>query len=577
MSSLYIGKGTAVSGKPDQQADIIMPLSCFKSSRKPPTGEHLMETTWGNVFYSQRRQTKVSYQILQWFTLKAIMDDCRDHIDAEVARLQLASQSPKAAADLLSPETDAEFTFLDVIRADIHDQLKNHPWIVNGLARMIRQRWLHLATGAGLFAKGLMIMPDDTLPDGVVCSPDLTQEPVIAFPYPCLSWWDIKILDVRFSHDHTEPGTVWMNTATAASMQRDFDGDYCQFLYCSEYQAMASEVREWHTTRTPPIIPKATKRKASHWNNLPRVAMDSMTCPLGWVTNLITKSNAVGRLDLCSQLAAESQIAVDGLKFDVSNNWRLLRTAQKELPELDWLKEAKSRRTFLHETMSSGSDTIGQLVAYVAPNWTPPQQLARPIEEYAHLMPKPEECQYLGDYAFLAYQNYGKAIAGILAMDDPDEQQREISQLIRTVREWASRLNNPEQVFLHLWQIAHRQRSQDAPPATASICFHAFTERICERLQSPAAAPEVIAIVGLHHNAYNTPNALRRLSGLVDTLTVAETTLKGHVRSIAYLAGKALGIVSSETPTMPGSYPRRLIWNGNASKKSLGTIYASAP
>ena len=574
-AGLYLAKGTAAPGEDDQLADLIIPLSAFKSSRKPPLGAHLWQATWGNVFFSQRRRTKVSYQVLQWFSFGAIMADCETHIETEIARLQLASKSPKAASQLVRPDTDVEFTLLDVIKADVHDQLHSHPWIVNGLARMLRQRWLHLATGAGLTATGLMGLPDDTLPDNTVASPDLKQGLVIAFRYPIRNWSDIRLMDVVFDRD-CPPGAVLMNTATAASMAGDFDGDYFNFMDAAEYPTMASEVREWHVTREAPDIPKATTRKASHWRNLARVAYESMNCPLGWVTNLITKANAIGELSLCNRLAIESQVAVDGLKFAVKNDWRLLKECQKALPKLAWLRDLKDNATFTSHAMRGGSDTIGRLIAHVAPNWTAPNLLARPLEEYQYLMPKPAESQKLGDYAFDAYVRYGRAVAGLMEIDDDDERKRELSHLIRETRKWANGLNNPEQVALHMWQIAHRHRDDDTR-ATGSICFHAFAPLICDRLRSPAVAPEVFTVVGLQHNAYHTPQALDGLNGLTAVLTVTDTKLNNRIRSMVHLNGRALGIVSSETPVMPGFYPRQLLWNGNVTPTSLGSVYASAP
>jgi len=563
----WLAKGTVAPGEQGQAADVILPLSAFKSAAKPPLGTHSMNVVWGSVFFSKRRRTRVSYQFLQWFSFEAVMADCREHIEAETARLVEASKSPKAMVDLMSPTTDAEFTFLNVIKADVHDQLRSHLWVVNGLARMLRQRWLHLATGAGLFAKGLMGMPDEDLPDGVVASADLKEGPVIAFRYPVRSWADIRLLEVRFD-ESLPPGTAWMNTRTAAAMAGDFDGDYFNFLSASQYPTMASEVRSWHLTRDVPVIPKATKRKASGWEDFTRVAYDSMACPLGWVTNLITRAVAAGESDAADSLAAQSQISVDMLKWDVTPNWKMLRVMHKRLPRLPWLEQLKDREVFLSKPMGGAADTIGRLIAHTAPSWQPPQLLARPLEEFAYLVPKCNSPK-LRAYAAQAYRQYAQRVSGIMEIEDGDERVAELSALIRSVKAWADSLNQPEEVFKALWQLAHRKRSDDQAPSTGSIVFHAFEGLACDRLRSPAAAPEVVTVVGLKHHGWR--DGLSQLKGTVDKLVVEETVLKGQIRSLAYLAGKALGIVSSETPTMPGIYERRLLWNG------AGAVYASQP
>ncbi|MCK4299447.1 MAG: hypothetical protein KAX80_07935, partial [Planctomycetes bacterium] len=180
----YLAKGTALTYSSPillENADLIIPLSSFKSAKKPEPGTYQWEdATWGTVSRSKPLNVKVGYQILQWFSKAALEADVMPLVANQIEVLLEAGRSAKVATALLGlTDVKAELDILEVIRADKFDRLRGHPWIVRGLTQMLRRRWLHLALGAGLHATGLMGMPDDDLPDGVVCSPHLKEGPVI--------------------------------------------------------------------------------------------------------------------------------------------------------------------------------------------------------------------------------------------------------------------------------------------------------------------------------------------------------------------------------------------------------------
>jgi hypothetical protein len=75
----YLAKGTMITyapHAPPMQTDVIIPLSAFKSARKPTLGMHYWpEVYLGIQGWSERRQVKLSYTVLQWFSRRTI--DCR--------------------------------------------------------------------------------------------------------------------------------------------------------------------------------------------------------------------------------------------------------------------------------------------------------------------------------------------------------------------------------------------------------------------------------------------------------------------------------------------------------------------
>ena len=353
----YLAKGTAITYADPRvmDADLIIPLSSFKSAKKPEPGLYEWEdVTWGTVSRSKELQVKVGYQILQWFSKEAIEKDVMPHVEEQIEVLLEAGRSAKVATALLNLNgVKADFNMLKVIRADKFDRLRGHPWIVRGLTTMLRQRWMHLALGAGLHAMGLMGMPDDDLPDGVVASPHLKEGPVIAFRYPVRSWADIRLWDATPSEHQAHEGCVWMNHKTAGSILGDFDGDYYCFLSAADFPHLVDEIRQWQETRQqPPSISQKVghesyTRLASPWEDLPRVAMDQTNNPLGLITWLIAAAVASDHLDIADTLVAELQLAVDSWKYDLQNDWSVIDKAGEEVEPPAWLTDRNSREAFL--------------------------------------------------------------------------------------------------------------------------------------------------------------------------------------------------------------------------------------
>jgi len=637
----YLAKGTALTYEQPtllERADLIIPLSAFKSVRKPQLGTfQWQDVTWGTVAKSKKRQVKVSYQVLQWFSKAAIQADVMPHVEEQIDLLLEAGRSAKAAAALLKldrkddldiewqdevlaeettgSETEfrllhppvkldslvvyvdgapitsysidldagiinptagipagkritasyvqlkAEFNMLEIIKADKFDRLRGHPWIVRGLTQMLRRRWMHLALGAGLFATGLQGVPDDALPNGVVASPDLSEGPVIAFRYPVRSWADVKIWDVDFSQHQEHTGVVWMNHATAAEVAGDFDGDYYCFLSAAQFPALANEVRRWHTERTPPEMVKSEARRASDWDELPRVAMEQTNNLIGLITWLTSAAVSSDRLDIADSLAPQAQVAVDRFKFAVAHDWDVIRKAGQEVEPPGWLKDRNSQVAFIERPMNVDecNDTISVIARRVASAWESPKLRCRPLQEFVPLFPRRKE--HIAA-ARRSNQRWGKRIAEAIETGNLDEV---MPELLAVLRDWVETVEDKDAWAAALWRVAH---SSKHPEATASLPFHAFPDIVADQLQGPPRPPQVIAIVGLQHHEW--ADALPALSGQSELITVVDTVFDDVTRSLVRVAGLTLGLVSSETPCLPGFYARRLVWNES------GCVYATA-
>lgn len=556
----WLAKGTVMYGEGGQRPDLILPLSCFKSERVPPVGLHSMQAVFGTTFLSKERTVNVSYQFAQRFSAEAIMADCRIKIDAAIERLKAATVSPKAMAELLSPETEAEFNLMEIIRSDVHDQLRAHPWVVTGMNRMLRRRWLQLATGAGLKGKGYMGLPDERLPFGTVRCSSMESDRQIAWRYPNIRPESVLLVKVVYDAD-VPPGAVMLSMETAAAMEGDVDGDMYCFLCAHEYAHMAAEVAEWHKSPVAPIVISATRREGVE-ADMPQIAYDSALSSLGRAVDLSTRAQAAGDMDAVADLAIQIQLAVSSLKHNCEPDRRLLSAMDKRLPKIPWLQGIRQTKTFLTEPLVSGPDTIGQIIAYVAPHWQPPQALSRPLVEYQRLVPYADSA-----IAVKAYRHYAQQVNRIMALQGEGERQRELTRVLKVIRKWADELVDPEPVLRQLWYLSHRKRDKDMPWSIGSICFQLFPGMVAELLKGPPVAPEVFMIAGLGYHDWR--NQLEHLPSQA-VVTVTDTQIGEYARSLASVCGKPLGVVSTETPVQPGFYHRKLIFNGQAA------VYAAA-
>jgi len=494
----YLAKGTMITYAPwanSMSADLIIPRSAFKSAEKPERGMHYWhDATLGTAFWSRPLQVKVSYTVLQWFSTRTIEHDVMPHVQQQLARLLAAGHSTQAVVDLLSlDDTDVDTTFVRILVADADDQLGSHPWIVQGVTEMLRRRWLHLALGGGLKATGLQGMPDDSLPTGVISTPDLPRGAVIAFRYPVRSWADVQLWhNVRQRKHAAHHGVVWMSHETARRVAGDFDGDYFNFLPASQFPAMVAEIRHWRKTRQAPEVGVDKTRRESTWDKLPQVAMDNVDNMVGLITHFITQANAMRRLDLVHTLALELQIAVDKFKYDLHHDLEKIDAVRQELRPVAWLADRKSREVFRTrpiEVDDDASDTISYLARQVARAWEPPTHRAAPVTSFAGLFPI-ERAHTKA--AREINRRYAQLVTSTLASGDPGG----LKPILAALREWADRRDDPEEWAAAIWHAVHRVGSQ----GTGSLAFHAFPEQVIARLQrdsqeasGPTPGPEAIA------------------------------------------------------------------------------------
>jgi hypothetical protein len=573
----HIAKGTAVvqrPGDPDHFYDLIIPLSAFKS-HKPALGAHLWDAHVGVVGWSEFRPTKVSYTILQWFSKQAIDADVWPRAEPQIERLVAAGQSSEAAIeyfklDQLAGEYDEDDGLLfNILRNDVHGRLTHHPYVVDRLTRLLRRKWLHLATGGGLRWVGLMGLPWDdggstelakVLDEGEICAPQLPEGLVIGTRYPVRFWADLKLWrNVHRPGLTRHRGVVWMSHETALQVGGDFDGDYFLLTPASKFPALAGEIESWRH-RDAPEIAKSKERLASPLDgpNLARVAMDNVDNMVGLITYFVAQANAMRRLDLVAALAPELQIAVDKFKYNLTHDTAKIWRIASRLEPLGWLHSHKWPETFISKPLAldiGAEDTISHLAAQVNEGWQPPKLSKRPLQEFAPLFPATRAHRQA---ALKLNARYAVLIRQAMRRGDKNA----FRPIFQALRQWADTRPDPEQWAAALWHAVHRRGAH----GSGSLAFNAFPRQVMAAIHRQPETPERVAIVGLPYNDY--AEDLDQFDGRAVTVQVVAEVLGGQLRSAVIViagervAGRRLGFVSQETPLPTGLYTLQLSRQG---------------
>lgn len=547
-----IAKGTMVVPGEDgydldaEGIDIIMPRSAFKCSNKPEAGMHTWDAFLGVVAWSEARPTKMGWQVVQWFSKEAVTKDLLPKVEVVAAQLLEAMTDIRTLASYLKLDAaEYEMPLLDIILADRNGLLSQHPYIVRGIAKMLRRKWLDLAEGGGMKWTGLMGLPNDALPNNTIATNDVPVGPVLVTRYPLRSQADLQLWhnvggasDVR--------GVVWMNHTTAGKVAGDFDGDYFQVTPAEEYPHLAEEVKAF--SNDVEII-KVKERKQSPLTQmeLARVMLENANSQVGLIATMIARAHVHGYGHLIPKLAQELQISVDKFKYNLDHDYEFLEECNKVLPPVAWLKDHKKECVYRTRPMQvcNGEGTVGFLAQTVNRLWQPRNVLARPLLEFKSLLPQATD-ERVKELATKLAINYGRALHRIGSLEE-EQQERERSRLFESLRDWAAKQDNPTEWACALWHAVHTK--SDA--STGSLAFHAFPAEIVKALET-AELPEQdkVAIVGLQFNAYK--DTYTQFAGQVHEVKFAMQPLKGRLRMAALVNDNVLGFVSSETPVKAG-------------------------
>jgi hypothetical protein len=546
----WVAKGTVAFAFDIDGYDLILPVSCFKGNKVKP-GVYSPKTLYfGVVHEAEVRHVKMSYSVTQYLPWSAIEQDILPgtitqaqklvHLQsnyAALAQFLLADNSIDCDQDKEEEESDHYVSPLaEIVEADVHGQLIEHPWVVRHIRDLLKKRWTRLATAGAVQFQSAMAMPDDNLPDNTVCIPHLPEGEVIVFPYPCRWKWDLKV----WNNIHTNTwrgyeGIVAGSHSTMLSLGRDYDGDFLQFLPASLLPNVAAAVKSFGQ---PPALTKPAKQKIE--GTLAEIAVRSMDNCVGLITYAIAKAWAVNNHQVIPRLAQELQIEVDSLKNVQRADRDYIASVLQAMgsTEVAWLKDHKEPDVFITRPIAiSGEDTISRLAQQVNAIWEPMLLKERSLIEFRDLFPAdfPESWR---ERATQRRNEYNKKITAA-SVDGTAS----IRSVVEEIRALGTRIPEHQKMTAAsaFWHVCHVQKS-----GTASFVFHAFLEQIKERLAEQRFAR--LQIVGFKYGDF----AQHCWAGESATITIAQCADERFSdRLEARIGNQRLGLLASDSAKYP--------------------------
>lgn len=238
----WVAKGTIAFAFDCGGYDLVLPQSCFKGNKVEPGAYNPQTLYFGVVHEAEVRHVKMSYSVTQYLPWEAIETDILPGTLAKAHKLVHLQSNTRELARFLLADNNIDYwehsknkeeeedkyisRLAELVEADTHGQLIEHPWVVRHVRNLLKKHWTRLATAGAAQFHSAMTMPDDSLPNNTVCIPHLPEGDVIVFPYPCRWKWDIKVWQNRHIGAWSKgyEGIIAGNTATMLSLGRDFDG-----------------------------------------------------------------------------------------------------------------------------------------------------------------------------------------------------------------------------------------------------------------------------------------------------------------------------------------------------------------
>lgn len=288
----------------------------------------------GNNSNAQVQEYKNSWQLMQWYSPKAIEQDIVPATMAEAEYLKIIQNNYRLLSkyivenhdkkqdlknieaeesDLEDPQDKDEFGLIEVLRADTRGELAHHPKVVSFCKDQLRRRWLELATKGANTLMSAMAQPAEVA-RGTIIAPHLQNgTEVIVTRYPIINKDNIR----RYVVDNEQvpelidtKGCVFINPADAMDYhQCDFDGDQ---LVCTpadllphitaetrmalpQYDEMGSDLnRDFN-----PVVKK--EKQAYPQSDLKHMALAVRLNSIGRI------ANAIGRVN-CAQPNPEADV-----------------------------------------------------------------------------------------------------------------------------------------------------------------------------------------------------------------------------------------------------------------------------
>lgn len=519
--ALWIAKGT-LAYSPELDGSpyaLVLPVSAFKGQKVngyvvAPGEYQVSRLLFGIVHLAEQRLVNMSYSVTQFLPWSAIEADILPGTIDQAKELNSLTSNPRQLAEYLlrsdsaavedndSEDDDSESDDLEqyipaiaqLLAADEgQNNILSHPWVADKVVQLVRKRWLRLATAGAVRFHSYMCQPDESLPFGTVCVPDLIrsegQGDLIGFPYPCRWKHDLNIIqNVAADGWMDMTGIIVGSTTTMLDLfSRDFDGDFLQVLPAHKLPNVAAAIRSFGKPQIDQSGIKPSKRELT--GSLGEIAVLSMTNDTGLITWLIAKSWALGRADYVEMLVPQLQAAVDSLKGAAPPDQKLLDAISSKLStDVPWLMQYKKPAMYLSETISSpGSDSISLLIQAVNPYWIELKLRKSSLRSFQGLFPAPEPAWV--ERANLRYREFSNTLK---AAKSESEKKRIFNQCPRLLE----RCNDEQKMLAAtaFWHSAHSGNGN-----SVSFVFLTCLPQICKQLATRQIQSFMISATNASH------------------------------------------------------------------------------
>ena len=468
-------------------ADFVLPLSCFKG-RQPEPGLHTWTVYFGIRDWAMPRPAVIGYQVLQWFSEGAIEQDVLPLATIDAGYLAETARRRDWSADFLTSgaelpgECDEEDTtefrtaLEQLMAADTHGVMMAHPWVQGRLRDLMRRRWWQLATSGGCRGTALMAIPDDSLLINQVRCGDMPLGEVLVTRYPVPTGDSVKVLE----NVGTSPyGTVAMSHSTALLFQGDFDGDLFVLRDTKHIPFIARECKARQVFHQTIEMPKDKGRRNTPLEERHGVAQRAMrnAAWIGRAANLITRAQAWDsprKVKAILWIAGQLQNAIDGLKWNVEVNERLLAASEKEIPPLEWLKLHKQQQTWSKDAPPVSDPGPIALLWNEMSQWFDPFQEVQDLAiDWGRLVPAPVNVPLNDMVRYMVHHVYSGPIAAASRLKDPEQRDMAVKEACKSWRMWCEGVpylkdgkvfpglepDAREMVFKELWHVSIEQKN----------------------------------------------------------------------------------------------------------------------
>ncbi len=570
----WLAKGTfTLLQHPVKEKNVlVLPESSFKGNKVNPGTYKELTLSIGVKEQGIRRKAHWSHTAIQWLSWEAVQQDILPNALERLRELRGCFYDYRAFLKFLESKLNIEddeqlnLNLNRIAKADVWNQLDRHPWVGNKIAFLIQKTLLKLSMSGGEILESFMMIPDDSIPFGVVCCPDLIKESqnsrLIALRYPLRYWEDITLVkNIHLKKWMGFKGIVLMSHQTALELfSGDFDGDYLCLARAWQYPNIVKDIENFkHKYKGLEVDRKKLKPEKQKLNcSKGQLVVLSASNDIGLLSWIISKANATNNLHLVPELVVQMQLAVDCLKGAPRPDANVIRKASASMKKqsVSWLTRYKDDQVFISKSLIGDRpnfgkiDTIYELASAIDSVWKDEIKLTyAQLRSFDYIFKCDNDIPELLEWAkeFASAYSTNLKIINEACGKNKELFRKLLVTLIDDFKlsvEEAIEFWGGENVASYLWKINHNGNSSSSRKTTATggLPFTFVSDFIVEQIKQ-------LRFSGGKIFACNEEIAVEELDGQVFNVVV-EKDLQGKNIWVRSNPPIFLGHVEKSTPTI---------------------------